>query len=75
MSESEIRKGLAGVVADVTAISKVNPETNEILLKNVDIASLGPRSAHAYLVRNLAAAAGRKVVADQGADSIRFSAA
>jgi histidine phosphotransferase ChpT len=55
--------------------AQVNPETSEILSKNVDIASLGPRSAHAYLVRNLAAAAGRKVLTDQGADSIRFSAA
>jgi len=31
MTESEIRKGLAGVVADTTAISKVNPETNSLL--------------------------------------------
>ncbi|MCY7413826.1 MAG: bifunctional 2-methylcitrate synthase/citrate synthase, partial [Salinibacterium sp.] len=31
MSMSEIKKGLAGVVADTTAISKVNPETNSLL--------------------------------------------
>ena len=28
---TDIRKGLVGVVADETAISKVNPETNSLL--------------------------------------------
>jgi 2-methylcitrate synthase len=28
-----IRKGLAGVVVDTTAISKVNPETNSLLYR------------------------------------------
>lgn len=31
MTAQEIKKGLAGVVADYTAISKVNPETNSLL--------------------------------------------
>ena len=31
MTEQEVRKGLYGVVADYTAISKVNPETNSLL--------------------------------------------
>ena len=31
MTETEIKKGLAGVVVDTTAISKVNPETNSLL--------------------------------------------
>ena len=29
----EIRKGLAGVIADTTAISKVNPDTNSLLYR------------------------------------------
>jgi citrate synthase/2-methylcitrate synthase len=33
MSETDIKKGLAGVVVDVTAISKVNPETNSLLYR------------------------------------------
>ena len=40
MTESEIRKGLAGVVADTTAISKVNPETNSLLYRGYPVQEL-----------------------------------
>ena len=33
MTEPDIKKGLAGVVVDTTAISKVNPETNSLLYR------------------------------------------
>lgn len=36
----EIRKGLAGVVADVTAVSKVNPETNSLLYRGYPVQEL-----------------------------------
>jgi citrate synthase len=36
----EIRKGLNGVVADVTAISKVNPETNSLLYRGYPVPQL-----------------------------------
>ncbi|HWK20172.1 MAG TPA: bifunctional 2-methylcitrate synthase/citrate synthase [Microbacteriaceae bacterium] len=36
----EIRKGLAGVVADTTAISKVNPETNSLLYRGYPVQEL-----------------------------------
>lgn len=37
---TEIKKGLAGVVADVTAISKVNPETNSLLYRGYPVQEL-----------------------------------
>ncbi|MGP9682475.1 bifunctional 2-methylcitrate synthase/citrate synthase [Brachybacterium sp. AOP3-A1-3] len=37
---TEIRKGLNGVVADVTAVSKVNPETNSLLYRGYPVAEL-----------------------------------
>ena len=40
MTDTEIRKGLAGVVADVTAISKVNPDTNSLLYRGYPIQEL-----------------------------------
>ncbi|WP_125611459.1 bifunctional 2-methylcitrate synthase/citrate synthase [Specibacter cremeus] len=40
MSESEVRKGLAGVVADYTAISKVNAETNSLLYRGYPVQEL-----------------------------------
>lgn len=40
MSASEIRKGLDGVVADSTAISKVNPETNSLLYRGYPVQEL-----------------------------------
>lgn len=36
----EIRKGLAGVVADTTAVSKVNPETNSLLYRGYPVQEL-----------------------------------
>jgi len=42
MSE-EIRKGLVGVVADTTAISKVNPETNSLLYRGYPVQELCER--------------------------------
>ena len=40
MTDTEIRKGLAGVVADVTAISKVNPDTNSLLYRGYPVQEL-----------------------------------
>jgi 2-methylcitrate synthase len=42
MSE-EIRKGLDGVVADTTAISKVNPETNSLLYRGYPVQELAAK--------------------------------
>src|SRR5690554_1946160 len=39
----EIRKGLAGVVADTTAISKVNPETNSLLYRGYPVQQLAEK--------------------------------
>ncbi len=53
MTESDIKKGLAGVVADVTAISKVNPETNSLLYRGYpvqELAAAQPFEAVAYLL-------------------------
>lgn len=33
MADTEIKKGLAGVVVDYTAVSKVNPDTNSLLYR------------------------------------------
>ncbi len=52
MSE-EIHKGLVGVVADVTAISKVNPETNSLLYRGYpvhELAATQPVEAVAFLL-------------------------
>jgi len=40
MTETDIKKGLAGVVVDVTAISKVNPETNSLLYRGYPVQEL-----------------------------------
>ncbi|WP_022872897.1 bifunctional 2-methylcitrate synthase/citrate synthase [Nesterenkonia alba] len=40
MSEQTVHKGLAGVVADHTAISKVNPETNSLLYRGYPVQQL-----------------------------------
>ena len=40
MTETEIKKGLAGVVVDTTAISKVNPETNSLLYRGYPVQDL-----------------------------------
>ncbi|OMH23454.1 2-methylcitrate synthase [Tersicoccus phoenicis] len=40
MAEAEIKKGLAGVVVDSTAISKVNPDTNSLLYRGYPVQEL-----------------------------------
>ena len=55
MTDPEIRKGLAGVVVDTTAISKVNPETNSLLYRGYpvqELAATQPFEAVAYLLWN-----------------------
>ncbi|KAE8765692.1 bifunctional 2-methylcitrate synthase/citrate synthase [Georgenia thermotolerans] len=42
-ADPEIRKGLAGVVVDTTAISKVNPETNSLLYRGYPVQELAAR--------------------------------
>ena len=39
----EIRKGLAGVVVDYTAVSKVNPETNSLLYRGYPVQQLAEK--------------------------------
>ncbi len=54
-STVQIQKGLAGVVADTTAISKVNPETNSLLYRGYpvqELAATQPFEAVAYLLWN-----------------------
>jgi citrate synthase/2-methylcitrate synthase len=43
MTEPEIKKGLAGVVVDTTAISKVNPESNSLLYRGYPVQQLAER--------------------------------
>lgn len=53
MTDSEIRKGLAGVTVDYTAISKVNPETNSLLYRGYSVQELAatqPFEAIAFLL-------------------------
>ena len=53
MTDPEIHKGLAGVVVDVTAISKVNPETNSLLYRGYPVQQLCDKSTFeevAYLL-------------------------
>ncbi len=52
---TEIKKGLAGVVVDETAISKVNPDTNSLLYRGYpvqELAATQPFEAVAYLLWN-----------------------
>lgn len=52
---TDIKKGLAGVVADVTAVSKVNPETNSLLYRGYpvhELAATQSAEAVAYLLWN-----------------------
>ncbi|NQX11653.1 bifunctional 2-methylcitrate synthase/citrate synthase [Microbacteriaceae bacterium VKM Ac-2855] len=66
MSDTEIRKGLVGVVADTTAISKVNPESNSLLYRGYPVQELAARCSFeevAYLLWN-----GELPDADQLAD-------
>ncbi|QZY52546.1 bifunctional 2-methylcitrate synthase/citrate synthase [Leucobacter tenebrionis] len=53
MTETDIKKGLAGVVVDYTAVSKVNPETNSLLYRGYpvqELAATQPFEAVAYLL-------------------------
>lgn len=43
MTEETVFKGLAGVVADYTAISKVNPETNSLLYRGYPVQDLAAK--------------------------------
>jgi 2-methylcitrate synthase len=43
MPETEIKKGLAGVVVDTTAVSKVNPDTNSLLYRGYPVQELAAR--------------------------------
>lgn len=55
MTEPDIKKGLAGVVVDTTAISKVNPETNSLLYRGYpvqELAATQPFEAVASLLWN-----------------------
>lgn len=40
MTEQDVRRGLNGVVADYTAVSKVNPETNSLLYRGYPVQEL-----------------------------------
>ncbi|MGN8553038.1 UNVERIFIED_CONTAM: bifunctional 2-methylcitrate synthase/citrate synthase [Microbacterium sp. SLM126] len=53
MNMTDIKKGLAGVVVDYTAVSKVNPETNSLLYRGYpvqELAATHPFEAVAYLL-------------------------
>ncbi|GAT74090.1 citrate synthase [Microbacterium sp. HM58-2] len=55
MTGQEIYKGLAGVVVDTTAVSKVNPETNSLLYRGYPVQELAATQsfeAVAYLLWN-----------------------
>jgi 2-methylcitrate synthase len=55
MTDTEIHKGLAGVVVDSTAISKVNPETNSLLYRGYPVQELAEKCTFeevAYLLWN-----------------------
>jgi 2-methylcitrate synthase len=43
MPETEIKKGLAGVVVDTTAVSKVNPDTNSLLYRGYPVQDLAAK--------------------------------
>ncbi|QYH20171.1 bifunctional 2-methylcitrate synthase/citrate synthase [Corynebacterium aquatimens] len=55
MTEQDVRKGLNGVVADYTAVSKVNPETNSLLYRGYPVQELAEHCTFeevAYLLWN-----------------------
>ncbi len=43
MTETQIHKGLAGITADYTAISKVNPDTNSLLYRGYPVQELAAK--------------------------------
>ncbi len=55
MADADIKKGLAGVVVDYTAVSKVNPDTNSLLYRGYPVQELAARCSFeevAYLLWN-----------------------
>ncbi|MBT2532540.1 bifunctional 2-methylcitrate synthase/citrate synthase [Arthrobacter sp. ISL-48] len=55
MADTEIKKGLAGVVVDYTAVSKVNAETNSLLYRGYPVQELAAKCTFeevAYLLWN-----------------------
>ena len=55
MAAADIKKGLAGVVVDYTAVSKVNPDTNSLLYRGYPVQELAARCSFeevAYLLWN-----------------------
>lgn len=55
MAAEDIKKGLAGVVVDYTAVSKVNPETNSLLYRGYPVQELAAKCSFeevAYLLWN-----------------------
>ncbi|KAA9148857.1 bifunctional 2-methylcitrate synthase/citrate synthase [Microbacterium lushaniae] len=53
MTDTDIKKGLAGVVVDYTAVSKVNPDTNSLLYRGYpvhELAATQPFEAVAHLL-------------------------
>ncbi|MGP3533881.1 bifunctional 2-methylcitrate synthase/citrate synthase [Microbacterium sp. RD1] len=53
MTDIDIKKGLAGVVVDYTAVSKVNPDTNSLLYRGYpvqELAATQPFEAVAFLL-------------------------
>ncbi|QAY59168.1 bifunctional 2-methylcitrate synthase/citrate synthase [Microbacterium protaetiae] len=53
MTDIDIKKGLAGVTVDYTAVSKVNPDTNSLLYRGYpvqELAATQPFEAVAYLL-------------------------
>ncbi|HEX5858332.1 MAG TPA: bifunctional 2-methylcitrate synthase/citrate synthase [Microbacterium sp.] len=55
MTEPEIKKGLAGVTVDYTAVSKVNPESNSLLYRGYpvqELAATQPFESVAFLLWN-----------------------
>lgn len=55
MAQADIRKGLAGVVVDYTAVSKVNPDTNSLLYRGYPVQELAAKCSFeevAYLLWN-----------------------
>ncbi|MFE4080394.1 bifunctional 2-methylcitrate synthase/citrate synthase [Paenarthrobacter sp. YIM B13468] len=55
MTDTTIKKGLAGVVVDYTAVSKVNPDTNSLLYRGYPVQELAAKCSFeqvAYLLWN-----------------------
>src|ERR687889_1594352 len=55
MTDTEIKKGLAGIVVDYTSVSKVNPDTNSLLYRGYPVQELAARCSFeevAYLLWN-----------------------